>query len=97
MSANEGRRLLDEWYAQAQAKGYHEWAARLEQRRTESHDIRVTSGNRYAVKLEAAWETLPGGDIHVFVTVDDGHPTKPGGRFIQPLTADFVVRRPRRT
>jgi hypothetical protein len=48
-------------------------------------DVLGPDGKQWLLEINVHWDRKPGGDVHVFVMVDDG-----GWRFWHPLGEDFI-------
>ena len=85
MDKREAQRLLDLFVAALQSWSYQDWQKLIGE--TTVVERKGPSGVMYQIEWNAFWDSKPGGDIVVVVSIDDGSLA----RFISPLTTSFLI------
>ncbi len=85
MDKREAQQLLNEFAAGLQAKSYQDWQALIGE--SAVVERKGPSGVTYQIEWDVFWDSQPGGDIRVMVSIDDGSLA----RFIVPMTTSFLV------
>ncbi len=85
MDKREAQNLLDQFVAGLQAKSYQDWQGLI----GESAVVEKIghSGVTYQIEWSVFWDSQPGDDIRVMVSIDDGSLA----RFIVPMTTSFLI------
>ena len=86
MDKREAQQILDEFVAALQPLlSYRDWQKLVGE--SEVVEIERPSGVIYQIEWEAIWDSQPGGDILVLLSIDDG--SLLGS--IVPLNTSFIV------
>jgi hypothetical protein len=84
MNKQEAIQIAETQISLLQERGYEELTKYLEPQHEEK---RGESGVLYQVETKAVWDGSAGGDLRIFVLVDDK-----GWRAFMPLSREFIVR-----
>jgi hypothetical protein len=85
MDKSEARKILEEFVAGWQSRSYRQWQALLGEDQVEER--RGSRDVVYQIEWRAFWDSEPGGNIRVMVSIDDGGLV----RSIIPLTTSLLV------
>jgi hypothetical protein len=85
MDKREAQKLLDLFVAALQSWSYRDWQKLIGE--TTVVERKGPSGVTYQIEWNAFWDSKPGGDIRVMVSIDDGSLA----RFIVPLTTSLLI------
>ena len=85
MDKREAQKLLDLFVAALQSWSYQDWQGLIDE--TTVVERKGPSGVMYQIEWNAFWDSKPGGDIRVMVSIDDGSLA----RFISPLTTSLLI------
>jgi len=83
MDERVARRLLDREIERLRVLSYHELVAMIDHPTHE--DVLGSDDRTWLLEVNVHWDDKPGGDVHVFVMVDDG-----GRGFWHPRSDDFI-------
>jgi hypothetical protein len=83
MDERVARALLDQEIQPLRELSYAALVALIDQ--PVHRDVLGPDGKTYLLEVNVHWDHKPGGDVRVFVMVDDG-----GWRFWHPLGEDFI-------
>lgn len=72
MNRAEAKVVLESHVRELKKLSYAEFRSWIVERRIETPLVKGASGIEYQVEAEALWDSQPGGNIRVLVSVDDG-------------------------
>jgi hypothetical protein len=85
MDKQEAQYLLDLFVAALKSWSYQDWQGLVGE--STVVEKQGSSGVTYQIEWNAFWDSQPGGDIMVIVSIDDGSLA----RFIVPLSASYLI------
>jgi len=85
MDKREAQNLLDEFIAGLKSRTYQDWQGLIGE--SAVVEKKGPSGVTYQIEWNVFWDSKPGGDIRVMVSIDDGSLA----RFIVPLTTSLLI------
>jgi hypothetical protein len=86
MNVAEAREIQRQKMSQLRQRSYEDLCRLLRSENIEWEEILGASGQRYQLKSYALWDDQRGGDLRVWVDIDDG-----GWRSVCPLTDNFIM------
>lgn len=84
MNKEEARRILKAQLGRYRERSYKELVELVDQ--SETQEIVSPSGVAYQLEIQIFWDDMPGGNLRVLASVDDG-----GWRAFAPLNDDFIL------
>ncbi|HKQ86759.1 MAG TPA: hypothetical protein VJS43_08320 [Candidatus Acidoferrales bacterium] len=85
MDRGVARRLVDKEMERLRRLSYEEFLKLLDKPSTTA--LKGPDGRAYQMETQAFWDSKPGGNIRVMVSVDDGEFFSA----VKPLTGDFII------
>jgi hypothetical protein len=87
MDREEAKDILASRVRELKRLSYPEFRSWIAEKITKTPVVKGPSGTEYQLEMQALWDSKPGADIRVIVTIDDGHLASS----LFPLCDSFIV------